>query len=237
MNVKILETSTQNQPAPARANIPPLEMGDRLTRAEFERRYAAMPPDKKAELIEGIVFMPSPVRYSHGKPHAYILGWLTHYCAFTPQIELADNATVRLDADNEVQPDALLRIVEQAGGQSTISPDDYVEGAPELIVEIAASSISYDLYDKLPVYRRNGVQEYLVWQVYDQKIDWFVLEEGRYVSLPVDAAGIIHSRIFPGLALAVDPLLSGDMATVLTVFQKSFESEAYKQFVKRLSAS
>ena len=115
-----------------------------------------MPQVKKAELIEGIVYMASPLRFrSHGKPHAYIMGWLAMYEAATPGVELGDNATVRLDADNEPQPDALLRV--EVGGLSRISEDDYVEGAPELIVEIAASSASLDLHEKLKVYRRNQV--------------------------------------------------------------------------------
>jgi Uma2 family endonuclease len=130
--------------------ILPLENGDRLNRAEFERRYTAMPEVKKAELIEGMVYMASPLRFrSHGKPHAHIMGWLATYEAATPGVELGDNATVRLDADNEPQPDALLRI--DVGGRSQISDDDYVEGAPELIVEVAASSASYDLHEKLKV--------------------------------------------------------------------------------------
>ena len=138
--------------------LPPLEGGDRLTRAEFERRYEAMPHIKKAELIEGVVFMPSPVHYSsHSKPHAYIIGWLAFYCSSTPNVDLGDNATVRLDMDNEVQPDALLRLDAAQGGTSHLSDDDYLEGPPELIVEIAASSASYDLHDKLNVYRRNGL--------------------------------------------------------------------------------
>ncbi|TRU84149.1 MAG: Uma2 family endonuclease, partial [Microcystis panniformis Mp_MB_F_20051200_S9] len=115
--------------------IPRLENGDKLTRREFERRYKAMPNLKKAELIEGIVYiMASPLRIkNHGEPHADIIGWLSVYKAFTPNLQLGDNCTVRLDADNEPQPDALLRI--KNGGQSTISEDGYVEGAPELIVE------------------------------------------------------------------------------------------------------
>jgi Uma2 family endonuclease len=145
--------------------LPPLENGDRLTRREFERRYQARPDIKKAELIEGVVYMPSPVHFrSHSEPHGWIIGWLVAYCAGTPGVRLGDNATVRLDRDNEVQPDALLRIEPEAGGSSRISEDDYVEGAPELIVEIAATSASYDLHDKLQVYRRNGVREYVVWQ-------------------------------------------------------------------------
>ncbi|GCL41971.1 hypothetical protein NIES80_16720 [Dolichospermum planctonicum] len=152
--------------------IPPLENGDKLTRHEFERRYHAMPNLKKAELIEGVVYVASPLRIkSHGEPHAYIMTWLGVYKAATPGIGFADNATVLIDTDNEPQPDALLRI--ETGGQSRINKDDYVEGAPELIVEIAASSASYDVHEKLKVYRRNQVQEYLIWRVYDHQFDWF----------------------------------------------------------------
>ncbi|NEO38972.1 MAG: Uma2 family endonuclease [Moorea sp. SIOASIH] len=203
--------------------IPPLENGDKLTRFEFEQRYAAMPQVKKAELIEGYVYMPSPVRIrQHGDPHARIMAWLGVYWAATPEVQVADNPTVRLDADNEVQPDALLRIEEN--GQSTISNDDYVEGAPELIVEIAASSASYDLHQKLNVYRRNQVQEYLVWRVYDQELDWFCLQEGKYIALQPDQAGILTSTIFPGLWLAKSALLSGDLGTVLAVLQQGVGS-------------
>ncbi|WP_460205767.1 Uma2 family endonuclease [Scytonema sp. NUACC21] len=137
--------------------IPPLENGDNLTRIEFERRYHAMANLKKAELIEGVVYVASPARAKqHGKPHARIMTWLGTYEAATLGVEALDNTTVRLDADNEPQPDALLRI--ETDGQSSLDRDDYVEGAPELIVEIAASSASYDLHEKLKVYRRNQVQ-------------------------------------------------------------------------------
>lgn len=153
-----------NQP---QTRIMPLENGDRLTRALFEQRYHAMPKHKKAELIEGKVYIASPVRArKHGKPHAAVMTWLGCYWQGTPGIELMDNPTVRLDTDNEPQPDACLRIESIAGGQSRITDDDYIEGAPELIVEIAASTASYDLHDKKQVYRRNGVQEYLVWRLW-----------------------------------------------------------------------
>lgn len=198
---------------------PPLESGDSLTRAEFERRYQAMSEVKKAELIEGVVYMASPLRYrNHGVPHAQIMGWLLTYVANTPGVGIADNTTVRLDADNEPQPDALLRI--EVGGQSRISEDDYVEGAPELIVEIAASSASIDLHDKLKAYRRNQVQEYLVWRVYDGEFDWYRLTEGEYKLLNVNADGILCSQVFPGLWLDVSALLSGDLAKVLAVCQQ-----------------
>lgn len=203
--------------------IPPLESGDKLTRAEFERRYDAMPNLKKAELIEGVVYLASPLRFrSHGKPHALIMTWLGVYKAATPNVGFADNSTVRLDADNEPQPDALLRI--ENGGQSRITEDDYVEGAPELIVEIAASTASYDLYEKLKVYRRNQVQEYLVWRVYDGAFDWFKLDEGKYIQLESDAKGIIRSQFFPGLWLDKSALLSGDLAQVLEVLQQGLST-------------
>ncbi len=215
--------------------LPPLESGDRLTRVEFERRYAAMPQVKKAELIEGVVYVASPLRAkAHGKPHSDIIGWLWTYKTATPGIELYDNPTVRLDADNEPQPDVVLRL--EQGGQSWISEDDYIEGAPELIVEIAASSASYDLHDKLRVYRRNGVQEYIVWRTYSQQVDWFYLEAGEYRALMADPDGILRSRQFPGLWLAGASLISGDLAAVLAILQQGISSPEHQGFVDSLLA-
>jgi len=216
-------------------HLPILESGDRLTRQEFERRYQAMPQIKKAELIEGVVYLASPVRANrHGRPHSQIVGWLLVYEAATPGVYLADNTTVRLDADNEPQPDALLRIEPEVGGTSRISEDDYVEGTPELVAEIAASSASYDLNDKLNAYRRNGVKEYIVWQMYENCLNWFSLQEGRYVPLQPDEAGVIRSSIFPGLWLAVNALQEGDLAQVLAVLQQGLQTAEHLEFVERL---
>lgn len=223
------------QPSIPRA-VPPLENGDRLTRTEFEHRYHHMPDVKKAELIEGVVYVPSPVRARrHGIPHTFLTTWLGVYTAATPGVTPADNATVRLDLDNEPQPDLLLRIEESKGGQSRISADDYIEGAPELIAEIASSSASYDLHDKLRVYRRNGVQEYLVWLVQEQAFRWYGLQTGEYVLAQPDVDGVLHSQVFPGLWLNVTALLQGDLAQVLAVLQKGLESEAHQVFVTRLA--
>ncbi len=215
---------------------PPLESGDHLRRAEFERRYEAMPWVKKAELIEGVVYIGSPVRNrSHGKPQGMIIGWLAMYIAATPGVELSDNATVRLDLDNEPQPDALLRIEPDVGGHSHVSEDDYIEGPPEFVIEIAASSASYDLHDKLHAYRRNMVQEYMVWRIYDQQIDWWELHEGEYQHLTPDENGIIHSRVFPSLCLNVPALLKGDLAGVLATQQSTLNNEEHAAFVVRLA--
>lgn len=215
--------------------FPPLENGDHLTRHEFERRSHARSEIKKAELIDGIVYVRSSMRFrGHGEPHAGIVVWLGTYCTATLGVYGTDSATVRLDLDNEVQPDALLRLEPAAGGCSHISEDDYVEGAPELIIEIAASSASYDLHDKLRVYRRNGVQEYLVWRVYDKQMDWFRLVNEEHVLLASDASGIIHSQVFPGLRLAVQALLAGDLATVLAELQNGLGTLEHAAFIERL---
>jgi len=206
-----------------RSDLPPLDNGDRLNRFEFESRYQAMAGDQQAELIEGRVYMASPLRAKgHGKPHARIMTWLGTYEAATPGVEVLDNATVRLDLDNEPQPDALLRI--ETEGQSIISADDYVEGSPELIVEIAASSVALDLHDKKQVYRRNGVQEYLVWLVHEQQIRWFSLQQGDYVELPQDDRGVIRSVIFPGLWLAAEDLVAGRIQEVLKILHQGMAS-------------
>jgi Uma2 family endonuclease len=196
----------------ATSSIPSLDTGARLTRFEFERRYEASPPWLKAELIEGVVYVASPVGRSHGDEHFRLVGWLSAYTARNHDVVGSDNATIRLDLDNEPQPDAHLRY--RSGGRTRVV-DDYVEGPPELVAEVAVTSESIDLHDKLTAYRRNGVQEYIVWPVHDRAIDWFSLEHGAYVPLAPDAHGVIESRVFPGLRLAVQALIDGDMATVL----------------------
>jgi len=219
-----------------RSSALPLENGDRLTRAEFERRYSASPRVKKAELIEGIVHMPSPVRLrQHANPHARLIGWLHQYEAATPGVELADNATVRLDLDNVPQPDVILRILPQAGGQSHDSADDYVEGAPELIAEIASSTASYDLHEKRRVYRRNAVREYLVWLVDENRAEWWGLRDGEYVTLPLED-GLLKSGVFPGLWLDAAALVNGQSAQVLAQLQRGLATEQHSAFAAELSA-
>jgi Uma2 family endonuclease len=195
-----------------------------------------MPDLKKAELIEGVVYMAAALRFkSHGEPHGNIMGWLWTYKIATQGVGLGDAPTVRLDLDNEPQPDAVLLIEEQCGGRSRLSEDDYVEGAPELVAEIAASSAAIDLGNKKRAYRRNGIQEYIVWQVFEQKVDWFYLQDGEYVSLPVDEDGVIRSRVFPGLWLAVADLLAGNMVQVLAILQAGLATSEHAAFVQRLS--
>lgn len=216
-------------------DFPPLQSGDRLSRPEFERRYAAASHIKKAELIEGIVYVASPLRHEqHGKPHSRVITWLGVYQAMTPGVDLSDAPTVRLDLDNEPQPDAVLLIEPSAGGQTRLSNDGYIEGAPELIVEIAASSAAIDTGSKKQVYRRNGVLEYVIWQSYENQLEWFVLIDMEYRSLSPDPDGIIRSRVFPGLWLAVEALLNNQMARVLEVLQLGLGSAEHEAFVERL---
>ncbi|HEX5083307.1 MAG TPA: Uma2 family endonuclease [Blastocatellia bacterium] len=216
--------------------IPPLENGDHLTKDEFERRYNAMPKYIKAELIEGKVYMSSPVRCkSHGEPDNRMSIWVGTYGVFTPGVIAANNTTVHLDEINEPQPDVLLIIKEHSGGQTIINADDYLEGAPELAVEVAASSATYDLREKKEAYRRNGVREYIVWPVYDLQLLWFRLEAGEYIQLAPDEDGVIRSRTFPGLWLDVEALLKDDMAKVLATLQQGLASPEHADFVKQLS--
>ncbi|QQE65570.1 hypothetical protein GFS31_22580 [Leptolyngbya sp. BL0902] len=214
---------------------PPLESGDRLTRPEFERRYATAPVTQ-AELIEGVVYVASPLRFQqHAEPHSRIHGWVWTYQVMTPGLSLGIEPTVRLDWNNELQPDVVLLINEAAGGQTRVDADGYLEGTPELVIEIAASSAAIDLGAKKQAYRRNGVAEYLVWQAFEQKIDWYHLTEGDYQPLPIDNEGVIRSQRFPGLWLATGAILSGDMAQVLTVLQRGLRSPEHQAFVAQLS--
>jgi Uma2 family endonuclease len=215
---------------------PPLEVGDRLTREEFERRWELMPHVKKAELIEGVVYMPSAVRYRpHGRPHTILNHWLHSYELATPGVESADGSSLRLDNDNEPQPDLLLRLDRSLGGQSWEDEEGYLTGAPELVVEIAASSASYDLHQKLHVYRRHSVREYVVWRVLNKAIDWFVLREGSYQPLAPDANGLFKSLVFPGLWLDVPALLRNDLAAAVATANLGLASPEHAEVVARLN--
>jgi Uma2 family endonuclease len=193
---------------------------------------------KKAELIEGVVYVPSPVRLEqHGRPHAKIMAWLGMFWAATPETEIADNVTVRLGKHSEVQPDAILYLSPEHGGGTRVTQDDYLEGTPELIIEIAASSAAYDLYDKKRVYARNGVREYLVVQIYEQRINWFIWDETtkKYDSLVADNQGIFRSQVFPGLWLNTNAFWEEERTQLMATLQQGLQSPEYKAFQARLA--
>ena len=215
--------------------MPRLENGAHLTVAEFLRRYEAMPELKKAELIEGVVHMGSPVSINHGRPDGLILGWLSYYAIYTPGTEVLPNTTVILDlGENCPQPDECLRILPEYGGRSRTDDQRYVAGAVELAAEIAASSASYDLHEKLAAYQRNGIREYIVWRIEEDTIDWFYLHAGTYRPLKA-RDGLLKSRTLPGLWLDVAAILRGDMMQVAGTLDLGLASDAHRRFVARLA--
>jgi hypothetical protein len=215
--------------------IPPLQNGDRLTADEFLRRYEAMPSVNNAELIEGVVYMPSPVSHDyHGSPHFDFIGWLFLYRMATPGVEGGDNSTLRLDKKSVPQPDGFLMIAPGFGGQAIIDSDGYVTAGPELVSEVSATSASIDLGDKLIGYRRNGVREYVVWRVYDKAIDWFILRGDQFDCLAPDGNGIYRSEVFPGLWLDPAALVARDVVAMARVAGQGTSSPEHATFVARL---
>ncbi len=229
-------TAYLSQPTqPKTQLLPPLESGDRLTRPEFERRCMAASHIKKAELIEGVVYVASPLRFQqHAEPHSRLHGWLWTYQVATPGLLLGIEPTVRLDLDNEPQPDIVLILDAPLGGRSRLTEDGYLEGSPELVIEIAASSAAIDTGSKKQAYRRNGVLEYIVWQSFENQLEWFCLVDEDYILLRPDTDGIIRSQVFPGLWLAIDALLSNNMGQVLAILQQGLQSAEHQNFAQQL---
>ena len=216
-------------------HVPPLQNGDRLSRDEFERRYRAMPHLKKAELIDGVVYIPSPITLlGHGGPHFDLITWLGLYRAITPGIRGGDNSTVRLDLASEPQPDACLIVLPTHGGRVEIDIDGYIVGGPEFAAEVAATSANYDVTVKLPNYQRNGVQEYLIWRVFDRAIDWYRLRGSQYVALTPGPDGIIRSEVLPGLWLDPAALIAGDMNAVIAAARQGAATPEHAAFAVRL---
>jgi Uma2 family endonuclease len=211
--------------------VPPLENGDHLTRAEFMRRWEAMPNLKRAELIEGIVYMAAAVRHlHHGRPHRLLIGWLDRYISNTPGIDGGANASIGLDEDNMPQPDGYLLVPVEMGGLAQVTDDGYLEGAPTLVAEISASTSSMDLNQKFQVYLRSGVREYLVWRVRDNAIDWFVNTQGQFVPMSLDSDGIYRSRVCPGLWLDPEALIRGRSRRVYEVLDLGMATSGYRTF-------
>ena len=233
---------SEPKPAPAKtappsapARLPLLANGDLLHSKEFLRRYDRMPDVKKAELIEGVVYMGSPVSISHARPDGLVIMWLATYAARTPGTEALPNTTVILDSQNTVQPDSLLRLLPARNGRTQETEAKLISGPPELVVEIAASSASIDAHKKLAAYQRSGVAEYLLWRVDEGRFDWLHLEDEEYVAAQPDANGLLRSRLFPGLQLPLAALLALDGAKVMTCLEEGLASPAHADFARILA--
>lgn len=216
--------------------IPALENGERLGANEFLRRYDAMTDLKKAELIDGIVYlMPSPVSLNHGDPDSLAQGWLGTYAAATPGVKSSTNATTRLGPRDVPQPDGLLRLLPEFGGQSRVEirhNHKYLYGAPELAFEIAASSSSIDANAKKDSYLRAGVREYILWRTESGEIDWWRLEDDEFRPIEPGEDGILRSGVFPGLWLDPPAMIAEAAAKVLEVLNQGLASPEHAAFAK-----
>lgn len=216
------------------SGIIPLRNGDVLNQPTFHQRYTAMPAGFRAELIGGVVYVPSPATNWHAVYHGDVITWLGHYRIYTPGVDLLDNGTVILDEDNEPQPDAVLRLDETAGGASYVNENGYVTGPPELHVEVAYASESIDLNQKRGEYEHAGVREYLVVLIREKAVRGFRLDGTKYTDFNPESDGVWRSRVFPGLWLNVRALLDRDGLTLLKTLQEGLDADEHRSFVTRL---
>jgi Uma2 family endonuclease len=214
--------------------LPALVEGQRLDQPTFHERYEAMPPGTRAELIDGVVFMPSPLGPGHGRAHTPASYWLVHYAGETPGVEALDNTSTALGPRSEPQPDLMLRILPEFGGR-TQTDRRFVRGVPELIVEVAHTTRYTDLGPKLDDYERACVLEYVVRAIEPDEVIWHVLQEGRLVAVPPDADGLYRSRVFPGLWLDPQALLACDPRRLREVVDQGVATPEHAAFVARLA--
>lgn len=215
------------------ARLPPLENGDHLDQQTFHERYLAMPESFRAELVEGMVLVFSPVKLPHGAYHTALMGWMYLYKAATPGTSAADNTTAILGDRSEPQPDGSLFILPEYGGQCRIV-NGYLTGGPELVGEVASSTEATDLHGKYRDYERAGTIEYLVILVQEQTVRWFVRQGDKFEPQASDESGVFRSRVFPGLWLDSAALFRDDAATLIATLQKGLQSPEHAAFVGRL---
>jgi hypothetical protein len=215
--------------------IPPLYNGDRLTQPEFHRRYEAMPPNTRAELIGGIVYLSSPTRKPHGSEHLTLSLPLGLYESETAGVEAGSGATAVLAEDSEPEPDLALRILPEYGGHCTVNDELYWLGPPELVIESTHSTLSLDLNGKKRDYERNGVIEYAVFAVAEQEMRWFDLEAGKPIE--PDRRGAFRSLVFPGLWIDASAVAAKNKRRLLSVARQGLQTPEHAAFVKRLKAA
>ncbi len=230
-------STVEERRSPTPPAIPPLAPGQRLSQAEFHRRYEAMPPKTRAELVGGLVYMPSPLSADHGESTPDLIIWLGLYRRRTPGLRLADGATVILGDYGEPQPDALLRIEPELGGTCSVNEDNYLIGPPELVVEVAKSSRTFDLGAKRDDYARAGVPEYLVVTLVPEAVHWYVRGAKKFKPMRREADGLFHSRVFPGLWLDSSALLRADLDGVIAALERGLASPEHAAFVARQTAA
>ena len=218
-----------------RADVRELNNGDRMTREEFHLAYENAPVDFRAELIGGIVYLASPLKIRHGSYHLLLGSLFSRYEGKTLGVEASDNTTVLLGFDGEPQPDLYLRILPEFGGQSRTTADDYVEGAPELIAEVAHSSRAIDLHAKRDDYTRYGVREYLVLSLRENRLRWFDLKAEEELS--PDADGINRLRALPGFWIDAAALFRKDHERLFEVMSLGLATKEHADFVDRLANS
>ncbi len=214
----------------------PLVEGQRLDQATFHERYEAMPSGTHAELIGGVVYMPSPVGRDHARAHVPTIVWMDRYAEATPGVEVLDNMTTVLGRESELQPAALLRILPEYGGR-TATERGFVRGAPELVVEVSKATRYVDLGPKLEDYERAGVLEYVVRALDPDEVIWHVLREGRLVAVPPGADSLYRSEVFPGLWLDPAALLAGDRVGLRVALHQGLATAEHSAFVARLAAA
>jgi Uma2 family endonuclease len=212
----------------------PLIDGQRLDQPTFHALYEAMPPGTRAELINGVVHMPSPVGIEHSRADFPSLMWLGQYEVNTPGVEALGNVSTALGLKSEIQPDGLLRILPDYGGR-TVNDSRFVRGAPELVIETAHSSRYTDLGPKFDDYEQAGVLEYIVRSIEPDEVYWFVLKRGRFVEFPPGPDGICRSEVFPGLWLDPAALLTRDIARLQSLVNLGCATPEHAAFLARLA--
>ena len=227
--------ATVTEPTGPPAEVLELHNGDRMTQQEFHRIYARMRRSVRAELIGGIVYLASPLKVRHGTNHNFLGVLFGIFAGHTPGVECGDNTTIILGEDDEPQPDLYLRVLPEYGGRSRTTADDYVEGAPELIAEVAHSSKAIDLHAKRDDYARHGVLEYLVLNAHDRRLHWFDLRAGQ--ELVPDADGVYRVRTFPGLWIHGEALLDRDFQQMMATLNAGLATPEHAAFVSRLASA
>jgi Uma2 family endonuclease len=175
------------------------------TRITYEELRQVPDDGKRHELVHGEVHVAPAPSTKHQLTLLHLVSSLDHYLN-TNRTGLIFFAPfdVRLAADSAVQPDLIFISSARAG----IILDNYVDGAPDLVVEILSpSTAAYDRASKLALYAEMGVPWVWLPDPQVKTVEILKLEGKKYLVESILACHqVLKSSLFHGWQIPLDEL-------------------------------
>ena len=186
-----------------------------VKRITFEEYLDSLTEESKGDLFDGLLYMQTPPSDAHEEIFGFLFDILRNYVLEKNLgVVRGSRTAIRFAEEHGTQPD----IVFISNARRHLIYPYYIDGAPEVVVEILSPSTrKLDRGKKMALYAENGVLEY--WQVdpEDQTAKFLRNNDGVWAPMPVGGDGIFHSEAISGFWLNVQWLFTEEPLSGLKI--------------------